>query len=63
MELERRALYNSLRMNWLIDPTIQADAWQVEDYRLMSYKAIFDRLKEKGVHLDRSVSLEWRKTT
>jgi len=53
MQIERRALYNLLRMNWLQDPFIEAEPWQIEDYREMSYKAIFDRLKEKNVNLDR----------
>lgn len=53
MELERRALYNALRMNWLIDPSSELESWQVEDYRVMSFKALFDRLKAKGITLDR----------
>lgn len=54
MELERRALYNALRMNWLLDPSTEVEPWQVEDYRVMSFEMIFDRLKEKGITLDRA---------
>lgn len=33
METERRALYNSLRMNWLRDPACKVEHWQVENLR------------------------------
>ena len=35
MDAERRALYNSLRMHWLLDPNMAVEPWQVEDYRSM----------------------------
>lgn len=53
MEHERRALYTSLRLNWLRDPTIPVDDWQVEDYREMPFSVLFERLKTHGIHLDR----------
>lgn len=53
MEIERRTLYNSLRMNWGYDPTIQVEAWQVEDYRKLRLEQIFEKLKEKDIFLDR----------
>lgn len=54
MQIERRALYNLLRMNWLQDPSMEVEPWQIEDYREMSFKALFDRLKDKNIRLDRS---------
>lgn len=52
-DIERRALYNLLRMNWLSEPTLKVDAWQVEDYRLLPIAILFDRLKEFNIRLDR----------
>jgi len=46
MDIEKRALYNSLRMNWLIDPSIEVDDWQVENYREMSIPLILSKLSE-----------------
>lgn len=53
MDIERRALYTSLRLNWLKDPTIAVSDWQVEDYREMPYSVLFERLKNNGINLDR----------
>lgn len=53
MNPERRALYNSLRYNWLLDPTIAVDAWQVEDYREMSLPTLFDKLRKKDFNWDK----------
>lgn len=53
MQLQRRALYNSLRMSWVEDPSLAAEPWQVEDYRKLSVELIFDRLTERGLPLDR----------
>lgn len=44
MELERRALYNSLRMNWLRDPAVKVQSWQVEDLREVPTEDLFKRL-------------------
>lgn len=51
--IERRALYNLLRMNWLHEPTLSVEPWQVEDYRSLSLQTLFDRLKQFKIHLDR----------
>lgn len=50
--IERRALYNLLRMNWLSEPTLVVDTWQVEDYRLLPIAVLFNRLKEFNICLD-----------
>lgn len=54
MELERRALYNSLRMNWLLDSTLQVEAWQVDNYREMTFNKIFDLMAQLGFALDKT---------
>ncbi len=46
MDLQKRALYNSLRMNWLLDPTLQVASWQVENYREMSLPLILGYLEK-----------------
>lgn len=53
--MESRALYNSLRMNWLLDPAGMAsmEAWQVEDYRPLSLEDLFKRLKARNIDLDK----------
>lgn len=53
MDIQRRALYNSLRMNWLLDSSIRAEDWQVEDYRSTSLDEIFKRLHEKDIFVDK----------
>jgi hypothetical protein len=52
--IERRALYNLLRMNWLNDPRLAVEPWQVEDYRILPFSILFDRLKLLDIHLDRT---------
>lgn len=51
--MERRALYNLLRMNWLLDPSIKVLPWQVEDYRELPITEIFSRLSQKQIDLDK----------
>lgn len=57
MEIERRALYNLMRMNWLREPSMAAEPWQVEDYRTLSSKMLFERLHAHGLHLDKDYFL------
>lgn len=54
MQLQRRALYNLLRQNWLLDPEEDAADWQVEDYRSLSLEVLFQRLASLGLPLDRN---------
>jgi hypothetical protein len=51
--IERRALYNLLRMNWLNEPTLSLESWQVEDYRSLPLSALFERLRQFNIQLDR----------
>lgn len=59
VQFDRRVLYNLLRMNWLLEPTTNVKPWQVEDYRKVSIDALFCRLKEKGIHLDKTSFLAY----
>lgn len=52
--IERRALYNLLRMNWLNEPSLPVEPWQVEDYHTLSSPILFNRLKNFNIHLDRT---------
>lgn len=54
MDNSRRALYNSLRMNWILDPSLEVEPWQVEDYRAMPLDALFERLEDMDIHLEKS---------
>lgn len=59
MKVERKALYNSLRLNWIKDPTLGLESWQVEDYRLLPLEELFIRLGELGVVQDRNTYLAY----
>jgi hypothetical protein len=52
--LERHALYNLIRMNWLNDPQLSVEPWQVEDYRALPLPALFERLKTHSIDLDKA---------
>lgn len=52
METERRALYNLLRLNWLRDPSVKVERWQVEDLRSLSTQDLLNRINENGLPLD-----------
>lgn len=52
METERKALYNSLRLNWLRDPTVQVEKWQVEDLRALSQEDLLLRINDSGLPFD-----------
>lgn len=54
MDINRRALYNSLRMNWILDPSLEVEPWQVEDYRAMPLDSLFERLEDMEIYLDKS---------
>lgn len=52
MHLERKALYNLLRMNWLRDPQLNVEPWQVADYRQMPLEDILASLQEREICID-----------
>lgn len=51
--IEKRALYNLLRMNWLNDPALPVEPWQVEDYRALTLPILFNCLQQFSIQLDR----------
>lgn len=57
MQRDRKALYNSLRMNWLLDPSIDVEPWQVEDYRSLSWDTLFEQLKAHDLRIDKDTFL------
>jgi len=52
MQTRGRARFNLLRMNWLDNPALSVEPWQVEDYRALSVGELFQGLKRLGVALD-----------
>ena len=52
MHIREKVLYNLLRLNWLKDPSLAVQPWQVDDYRSFELKEIFERLEERGISLD-----------
>lgn len=52
MKFQGKALYNLLRMNWLNDPSIKVESWQVIDYRKWTQDQLFKRLEQIGLNFD-----------
>lgn len=52
-DIERRALYHLLRMNWLNEPSLSVEPWQVEDYRSLALSDLFDQLQRFKIQLNR----------
>ena len=55
MDIQKRALYNSLRMNWLLDPSLKVDSWQVENYREMSIPFILSALEKFNIRFTKEL--------
>jgi len=51
MDIQDKALYNLLRINWQEDPSLKVKSWQVEDYRRLSTEELFSRLSQLGIML------------
>jgi hypothetical protein len=62
MDINHKALYNALRMNWVLDPTLEVEPWQVEDYRSMPLDGIFERLEEWKINLTKTSFLAYAET-
>jgi hypothetical protein len=56
--MERRALYNSLRMSWQLDSQIAVQPWQVENYRNLSFDELFNRFQNYRINIDRMTFLQ-----
>lgn len=59
MQTDRRALYNSLRMHWLIDPSLKVEEWQVQDYRAVPLESLFEKLQACELHMDRATFIAY----
>lgn len=53
MQIERRVLYNSLRMNWLCNPALKVQPWQVEDYRSLPTETLLFSLAKNQIIFDK----------
>lgn len=53
MNISPKALYNSLRMSFLQNPTFSVERWKVEDYRQIPLEELFLRLQACNLVLDR----------
>ncbi len=53
MQNNCKALYNSLRLNWLLDNSGSFDTWQVEDYRKLTLEEITARLQQFDIQLSK----------
>lgn len=53
MDMDRRALYNLLRMNWQRDQSVSVQPWQVADYRSQTLETLFRHLEEYNLTMDR----------
>jgi hypothetical protein len=41
-------------MNWVLNPTLEVESWQVEDYRAMPLDQLFERLEDRHIRLNKS---------
>lgn len=57
--MDKRALYNLLRLNYQEDDSLEVEEWQVEDYRLLSNEELFDRLHGANIYLDQDTFLRY----
>jgi len=53
MEFQGRAFYNLLQINFLEDPSMEVERWQIEDYRVFETAYLFARLADLGISLDK----------
>lgn len=56
--MERRAMYNSLRMQWLHDPAMIVEPWQVANYRDFALEDLFSAVNQYGFELDKAAFLQ-----
>jgi hypothetical protein len=52
MQFHQKALYNLLRTNWLSDPALSVQPWQVADYRALETSELLARLKALEIPLN-----------
>jgi len=52
--VERRVLYNTLRMHYQDDPDLDVEPWQITDYRREPTKLLIEQLSSFDIYLDTS---------
>lgn len=52
--VDRRVLYNTLRLHYLEDSDLDVEPWQVADYRKESTESLIEQLASFDIHLDPS---------
>lgn len=52
MNVDRRAYFNLLRQNWLMGWKVDAEHWEVENYRVLPIGELFESLKDREIYLD-----------
>lgn len=57
MDIQKRALYNLLKMNWQLNPDIAIEPWQAEDYRSLTSEQLFERLAQFNLNFDQNYFL------
>lgn len=62
MDLKGRAFYNLLRETWLENPSLEVYSWQVEDYRQLSDKILWKKLKDLKAPLTKAAFLAHAET-
>lgn len=53
MEFQTKALYNLLKFNFLVDPSIKCERWQVEDLESIKTEKLFEKLAALGIAIDK----------
>lgn len=53
--MERKALYNALRINSIQNPQQKFKPWQVADYRNLSSEQLFSELARLGIRIDKNL--------
>lgn len=53
MNLQTKALYNLLRLNYAADSTLPVENWQIADYRAIPVDELFQKLNRLGISLDK----------
>jgi hypothetical protein len=57
--LQTKAIYNLLRLQVLEDPSIQAEAWAIEDLRKVPLEELFSRLQKDQFHFDKQSFIQF----
>lgn len=59
MNLQGRALYNLIWLNWLEDSTIPVEPWQIENLRALSTEQLLNRLHDLEIDLNENSFREY----